>query len=132
MSELILVDSSYYIRLLALRADPLDQLQVVADQIDCDYAICGMIWTEVLRGRSDPHVRERFNTAFARMCFINLDAVGWERTARLAWELDRRGEVIPASDLTIAASALEYDALLFTFDRHFARVPGLRVTSQLL
>jgi predicted nucleic acid-binding protein len=42
--------------------------------------------------------------------------------------LVRSGTMIGAVDLLIAASALERDGSLATFDvRHFGRVPGLRI-----
>lgn len=42
-------------------------------------------------------------------------------------DLRRKGRPIPSHDLRIAASCLERGALLFSFDRHFDQVDGLRV-----
>lgn len=41
--------------------------------------------------------------------------------------LRQQGTPIPSNDLWIAASCLEHGALLFSFDAHFERVPGLRL-----
>jgi predicted nucleic acid-binding protein len=35
--------------------------------------------------------------------------------------------VIPATDLSIAATALDHGAAVLTFDRHFHRIPALTV-----
>ncbi len=126
---LVLVDSSYFITLQNRRVDP---LAVLTDyELDYEIAINGVIWGEVLRGRSDPHVRDRYERAFSLARLLHLSAAGWQRVARLAWELDRRGEVLPLTDLIIGVTALEHQAAVLTFDRHFHKIPGLVVISDL-
>lgn len=129
MSNLILVDSNYWIRMVALRQDPFALIAEKSDDFDC--AINGVIWAEVIRGRADPRMRDRFNEFFGTLCFLNLTPTGWQRAAQLAWSLDRNGSVIPLTDLAIAATALEHDAAVLTFDRHFQRIPGLIVVDDL-
>ncbi len=51
----------------------------------------------------------------------------WERVAALARQLDRAGQFMQVTDLTVAACALEADAAVLTLDSDFTRVPGLRV-----
>lgn len=52
------------------------------------------------------------------------------RFARLRYELRRQGSLIPDFDLIIAATALERDLTVLTFNvRHFARIPSLRLHS---
>ena len=126
---LVLVDSSYFITLQNRRVDPLAVLTEY--ELDYEIAINGVIWGEVLRGRSDPHVLDRYQRAFSLARLLHLSASGWQRVARLAWELDRRGEVLPLTDLIIGANALEHQAAVLTFDRHFAKIPGLVVVSDL-
>jgi tRNA(fMet)-specific endonuclease VapC len=46
---------------------------------------------------------------------------------RLYLALRKQGMPIPTNDLWIAAQTLEQGAVLFTFDKHFAAIPGLRV-----
>ncbi len=129
MSNLILVDSNYWIRMVALHRDPFDELESLAD--DFEFAINGVIWAEVIRGRRDPFTRARFAEGFSTMVFLNLTAQGWQRAADLAWQLDRAGQVIGLPDLAIAATALEHDAAVLTFDRHFQHIPGLLVVDDL-
>ena len=126
---LVVVDSSYFITLQSRRLDPLGVLAGFAH--DYEFAINGIIWGEVLRGRSEPAVRDRFEAAFRVTRLLHLSAAGWQRVAQLAWELDRAGEVLPLTDLAIAVTALEHRAAVLTFDRHFQRIPGLTVVSDL-
>jgi predicted nucleic acid-binding protein len=126
---LVLVDSSYFITLQNRRQDPLALLTEF--ELDYEIAINGVVWGEVLRGRSEPSMRDRYERAFSLSRLLHLSATGWQRMARLAWDLDRRGEVIPLTDLIIGATALEHHAAVLTFDRHFQKIPGLVVLSDL-
>jgi predicted nucleic acid-binding protein len=127
----ILVDSSYYITLARIREDPLRRLEEHRSYFDYDFAICGIVWMEVLRGRSDVYVRERYERFFQTAIFLNLSPGAWERVARLTWELDRKGVILPATDLAIAACAMEHDVPVLTFDRHFRHIPGLMTVDTL-
>lgn len=50
------------------------------------------------------------------------------RFAELRFYLRRRGQLILDFDLVIAATALQYDLTLLTFNlRHFQRIPDLRL-----
>ncbi len=129
MSNLVLVDSSYWIRLVGLHRNPFEELASHAD--DFEFAINGIIWAEVIRGRADPALRAHFEEGFSTMVFLNLSAGSWQRAAKLAWQLDRAGHVIGLPDLAIATSALENDAAVLTFDRHFQSIPGLLVVDDL-
>lgn len=129
MSRLVLVDSSFFITRLGVRSDPLAELYRF--RLEYEFAINGVVWAEVLRGRSDPRVRDRFDAAFGTFCYLNLTPSAHRRAARLAWELDRRGELLPLPDILIGATALEHDAAVLTFDRHYRKIPGLIVVADL-
>ncbi len=46
---------------------------------------------------------------------------------RVVVALRKAGHPIPVNDLWIAAQTLEQGAILISYDKHFAHVPGLRV-----
>jgi predicted nucleic acid-binding protein len=130
MASLILPDSSFYITATRTGRDPLIELSALADKYE--YAICGMVQIEVLRGRRDPNVFRRFRETFAVMNYIEANSAVWERASQLAWSLDRQGIVTPAADLIIAASALQVGAAVLTYDAHFRHIPGLEVLERLV
>lgn len=129
VADLILVDSSYFIRLGREYRHAFAALDRDAERYE--FAINGIVWIEVVRGRSDPSIRKHYEERFSTMRFLNPTARTWQRAAALAWELDRRGDVIPATDVAIAACALDHGAAVLTFDRHFNQVPGLTVLNDL-
>ena len=87
-----------------------------------------MILAEVGRGVRVPRYLNRYLRAWREMMWIESTESVWSKTLELAWHLDRKGEVLPVQDIHIAACALEISAVLLTFDRHFALIPGLTVT----
>jgi predicted nucleic acid-binding protein len=129
MAHLILPDSNIYIGALRAGQDPFGEFNPDAE--DHEYATCGMVVMEVCRGVRDPNLMRRIKERFAVMIYFPTSNQIWERTAQLAWSLDRRGLVLPGPDLVIAACALHAGAAVLTLDAHFRQVPGLEVLSSL-
>jgi predicted nucleic acid-binding protein len=125
MESEILVDSSVFINLMKHRGDPAPWLYRWAGIRNL--AICGMVRVEVLRGVKSPKAYQGLNDFMDTM--VNIPATNrlWDEAAALAWKLDRRGLVIPGTDVLIAASALAIGAAVLTSDAHFPKIEGLRV-----
>ena len=98
-----------------------------------DFAICGVVLTEVLQGiRSDrQHVSVR--AALESYLYLPMDRVVFEQAAEIYRGLRRRGITIRKPvDCMIAATAMEHNAWLLHNDRDFepiARHFGLKVHS---
>jgi predicted nucleic acid-binding protein len=129
MASLVLPDSNFYITAARTRIDPFRELG--ARLAEYDFATCGMVVLEVLRGRSDPNILRHFRERFAVMIYLPTTNQIWERATQLAWALDRQGTILPAQDILIAAHALQTDAMVLTYDTHFSSIPGLRVVDHL-
>jgi predicted nucleic acid-binding protein len=127
--DLVLPDSNYYINCARAGLDPFVELASHAEA--WDFATCGMVILEVCRGRRDPNVLRRFRENFSIMPYIGTGTSIWERTAQIAWALDRQGIVLPSPDILIAACALSAKAAVLTADSHFHEIPGLRVIDHL-
>ncbi len=129
MGSAVLVDSNIFIGLMRLGLDPADQLDAWAGTRDL--ATCGMVRVEVLRGI---RVKKSFDLIEAYinvMLNVPTDNKLWEETAELAWQLDRKGIVLPAQDILIAASARRIEAEVLSDDRHFSSIPGIRIAGGL-
>jgi hypothetical protein len=127
MESDVLVDSNVFIDLMRFRGDPAPLLYEWAGSRNL--AICGMVRVEVLRGVKS-HKAYRSLCSFMDV-MVNVPASNrlWDEAAGLAWKLDRRGLVIPGTDVVIAASAMNIGAAVLTSDAHFSRIEGLRVIS---
>jgi predicted nucleic acid-binding protein len=126
----VLVDSSYYIRLARAGRDPLRELAVIAAQRDL--VICGVVRCEVARGLRSKSVLESFHRAWSVMRYVPTDNRLWADVEETLWGLDRRGTVLPLTDVVIACCARRVEGLVLTYDRHFDAIPGIRAVSEIL
>ena len=92
---------------------------------------CAIIRAEVVRGILDREVKEEIGALFDVIPEIPLSAARWKDLAETAWALDRKGNILPLTDLAIAACALASEAVVVTTDPHFKRIPGLKVRKDL-
>jgi predicted nucleic acid-binding protein len=129
MESVVLVDSCVFIGLLREGRDPAEELSGRAPRTDL--ATCGMVRLEVIRGLAVPKLRRAVEGFMDVMRNVPTDNRLWEEAAAQAWELDRQGVILPAQDILIACCARRIDAAVLTWDRHFSRVPNLRVLKSL-
>ncbi len=125
----VLADSSYYIRLLRQRQDPLRALALAAAARDV--AICGVVRCEVGRALREPGVLKRFHACWDVMVNVPTDNRLWDEVELTLWKLDRQGCVLPLTDVVIACCAIRIGAVVLTFDGHFEQIPGVRAVSRL-
>lgn len=125
----ILADSSFYIGLMRAGQDPLRALATAA--ATRDLAVCGVIRCEVGRALRPPKVREKFHSFWNVMINVPTDERLWEQAEQTLWDLDRRGIVMPLTDVVIASCAARIGATVLTLDPHFQQIPGIRTTERL-
>jgi predicted nucleic acid-binding protein len=125
----VLADSSYYIRLMRERRDPIRELAIAAESRDL--AICGVVRCEVGRALVHEGMRKKFSSIWDVMINVPTDRRLWGEVERTAWQLDRSGRRLPLTDIVIACCAMRISAVVLTFDHHFYDIPGLRVTEKL-
>ncbi len=125
---MILIDSTIYIDWLRKRAD---LQRILAPWIKAQaVACCGVVRAEVVRGVLNRRQKGKVHDLFDAMEDVATDAECWRSVSELGWQLDRKGEVIPLSDLIIAVCAQRAGAAVITTDGHFSRIPNLEVRSE--
>jgi len=125
----VLADSSYYIRLMRKGQDPIRSLALAA--ASRDLAICGVVRCEVGRALRPLEALKRFQSFWNVMVNVPTDNRLWEEVERTLWSLDRRGRVLPLTDVIIACCAMRIGAVVLTFDKHFDEIPGVRAVERL-
>jgi predicted nucleic acid-binding protein len=125
----VLADSSYYIRLMREGHDPLRALALAA--ATRDLAVCGIVRCEVGRALRPIERLHRFQKFWDVMINVPTDNRLWDAVESTAWKLDREGIVLPLTDIVIACCAQRIGAVVLTFDKHFAQIPGLRAVDRL-
>ncbi len=125
----VLVDSSYYIGLMRARQDPLRALSLAAEARDL--VICGVVRCEVGRAIRQARTLEQFHSFWDVMINVPTNNDLWAEVERTLWNLDREGLVLPVTDVVIACCAIRINAVVLTFDNHFAKIPGVRAVDRL-
>jgi len=126
---MIFVDSSIYIDWLRARVE---MARILEPWIQTrSIATCGVIRAEVVRGILTAAQKERIQEFFDLLEEIPTDGKTWREASELAWMLDRRGIVVPLSDVVIASCAQRAGATLISTDAHFTRIPGLTMSRTL-
>jgi predicted nucleic acid-binding protein len=122
---MLLIDSTIYVDWLRRRVEP---QEIIEPWIRArELAICGVIRAEVIRGVIDPRQKTRITELFDVLEEAQTDSALWHDASELAWRLNRRGTILPLTDIVIAACARRINATLITLDHHFSKVPGLRI-----
>lgn len=129
MGDVVLPDSSFYIACTRAGLDPFRELANYVETYE--FVTCGMVMLEVCRGLREPRVLRRFQERFAIMPFLPAHNDVWRLANDIAWGLDRRGIVLPATDILIAACALRVKATVLSREAHFESIPGLQVLPSL-
>lgn len=126
----VLVDSSWYIWHMRAGRRPLRELQPI--EFTRDIATCGIVRAEVARGIRDPALLKKFQVRWDVMLSVPTDKDLLLDAETLAWQLDRRGVVLPLTDILIACCARRIGAVVLTFDKHFSHIPGLRCANRIV
>lgn len=122
----ICIDTGPLISFLKGREPGATAVERVVRELDC--FVTTITTYELLFGvaRAGRQIGEE--TLLGVMQRLSLDDRAARRAAQLHDELIRRNEDIGIKDVLIAAICLEHDLPLFTLnERHFRRVPGLKV-----
>jgi len=122
---MIMIDSTVYIDWLRRRVDLREVLGpwLTAQAVAC----CGVIRAEVIRGVLQPRQKAKIHSLFDSMRDLPTDSEAWGDVCELAWELDRKGTILPLTDLVIAVCAQRAGATLVSTDPHFSKVPQLKL-----
>lgn len=127
----ILLDTNAYAAFKRGDPEAIGILRLV-ERISISVVVLGELLSGFATGQREA-VNRRELSAFldsprARILAVDDETAG--RYASIYAGLKRRGKPIPTNDLWIAATALQYGAAVFTYDRHFASVDGLAVVSR--
>jgi tRNA(fMet)-specific endonuclease VapC len=128
----IIIDTNAYARLM--RGDR--EAEEIVERCD-SVGFSVIVLAELLSGfqsgrRSKKNIEELEEfLASPGVGIVEIDRAAAERYASLSAAMRRIGRPIPTNDLWIAASAIEHEYAVHSYDAHFCAVPGLRVVTKL-
>ena len=123
---MVLVDTSVWIDYFKERDEfieaELDEL-LRSGQV----AVSGLILAELRRGCRTPAQVGMLLAALAPLEYLEADRSTWLRAGEIISDCAQRGFALEVGDCLLAALALRESCVLFTLDRDFERIPGLKL-----
>lgn len=90
---------------------------------------CGVVLLELLQGIKSSSEEKLVQNALLALPHLETTRDLWLKAGRLSSLLRSKGQILPLSDIIIAAIALEHGCAVLTIDRHFEAIEGLTVLS---
>ena len=87
----------------------------------------GIIIAELLQGMKDMREESNISDILAEISPLEITTDIWIKAGNLALSLRKKGINLPLTDVAIAALAIEHNLSIFTLDKHFEQIPGVRV-----
>ncbi|MCX6090592.1 MAG: PIN domain-containing protein, partial [Candidatus Atribacteria bacterium] len=82
---------------------------------------CGIVIVELLRGMNDESSFKQLQELLRSLSCLSIDNQAINKASEWGFLLDRRGKIVPTSDLLIAAVSLQ-KAFLLHCDKHFEAI----------
>lgn len=88
---------------------------------------CGIVLVELLQGANDKKELENIRAFFKGLIALPMEEKLYEACGLLQNKIRKNGHIIPVTDAIIATLCLEHNIPIYSKDRHFKQVPGLRL-----
>ena len=87
----------------------------------------GIIIAELLQGTKTSKEQDILIHIFDTLEYIEITKKLWIESGNLASKLRSIGKTIPLSDIILACCAIEHQLHIFTIDKHFQDIPGIKL-----
>ena len=121
----ILADTSVWIEFFKSDSPTGDRLENLLKE-DAVWT-CGVVVFELLQGVKSEKEKSVILDTMLKLEYIEMTPFFWQRAAELSKNIRKKGLTLPLSDIFIAAIAIENNLSVFTLDRHFEKISGVRV-----
>jgi len=125
LKDSVLADTSVWIEFFKQRSETGDKLSELI--IKNTVWSCGIVIFEIVQGVKTEHEKAKLLATLLALPYIEMTQSLWQRAGELSSSLKKKGLNLPLSDVFIAAICLEHNLPIFTLDKHFAQVPGVKV-----
>ena len=89
--------------------------------------VCGVVLFELVQGVRTEDEKALILNALSELKYIEMTKNLWQKSGELSAFLKRKGLNLPLSDLFMASIAIEHKLSIFTLDKHFEQIPGVKV-----
>lgn len=89
--------------------------------------ITGIIIAELMQGMKNLKEELSFDDLLYGVHTFEVSTDIWIKAGRTALALRKKGITLPLTDVAIASIAIEHNLSVFTLDKHFEQIPGVRI-----
>ena len=89
--------------------------------------LCGTVLFELVQGVRSEEEKAKILEALSDLEYLEMTRSLWEKAGTLSASLKKKGLNLPLSDIFIAAIAIEHNLQIFTLDKHFEQIPGVKI-----
>ena len=121
----ILADTCVWIEFFKSRSKEGDRLESLI--LENSVWICGIVLLELLQGVKSDKERARIEGILSTLQYAEMSRSSWREAAGLSASLKKKGANLPLSDILVATLARRHHLSIYTHDRHFKRIPGVKL-----
>ena len=125
MNKRILADTSVWVEFFRPTSAKGKELEKLL--MDSAVWTCGTVLFELAQGVKSETEKKYILNIFAGLPYVEMTASLWLKAGTLAASLKRSGLTLPNSDIFIATLAIENNLSIFTLDKHFEQIPGVKL-----
>ncbi len=123
----VLVDTSIWIELFISTSRAGDELERLLKE-DTVWT-CGIVAFELLQGVKSEREKSIIMDTLLNLEYIEMSWSHWQKAADMSIKIKKNGLTLPLSDLFIASIAIEHGLQVFTLDKHFKKISGVKLYS---
>jgi len=91
----------------------------------------GPIVTELLQGLKTEKEYEKLKNSIDAIPYLEITLENWKKAGNISNKLRRKGITIPLTDIIISAVAISNDAKVYSLDKHFEKIPGVKLFNKI-
>ena len=121
----VIVDTSVWIAFFRDRQPIAGEL---ATLVEAGQAfLTGIVIAEILQGIKSIREGKRILEAVSGVPDLEITNQIWAKIGLMSSSLRQQGITLPLTDTALAVLSLEHNVSLFTLDKHFERIPGVKL-----
>lgn len=121
----IIVDTSIWIEYLKNKPNLVEILE--KEMLAGNVYLVGPVVSELLQGAKTEKDLTALSNNIDGIPYIEASFKDWQFAGRISYDLRKKGVTVPITDCLIASLAINNQASVFTSDRHFQKIPGVKL-----
>ena len=87
--------------------------------------INGIVLAEIIQGIKSEKKSNELSSSISSIPYIDIAMSDWSLAGKISRDLRKNGITIPLTDIGLAATAINNDLLIATYDNHFKYIPDI-------